>query len=164
MTRSPPSVTFPLQRSILALQLVWSGWAFGALAVAAWSLRSGSLDWRHMLAAVAVILAALAARTSQSSELADNDARLRWDGQGWHWVATESERAVRPVVHQDFQSLLLVRLQGDHAAMWMWLERSACPERWLDLRRALYAKSPAQASDSAGSYTLDQARTRASKS
>ena len=40
----------------------------------------------------------------------------------------------------DFQSLLLLRLENPaYAHLWLWAERHVLPERWLDLRRAVYA-------------------------
>jgi toxin CptA len=42
----------------------------------------------------------------------------------------------------DTQSLLLVRLdEPTQRARWLWLERRARPERWQDLRRAIYSRA-----------------------
>ena len=42
----------------------------------------------------------------------------------------------------DLQSLLLVRLaEPARARRWVWVDRQAMPERWRDLRRALYSRA-----------------------
>jgi hypothetical protein len=50
-------------------------------------------------------------------------------------------RSARASVALDLQSLLLVRLEEPaRARRWVWVDRQALPERWLDLRRALHAR------------------------
>ena len=66
-----------------------------------------------------------------------------WDGQCWRWegigyLAGVAEQQLTVVV--DFQNLLLLRLENPaHAHLWLWAERHVLPERWLDLRRAVYS-------------------------
>lgn len=70
--------------------------------------------------------------------------RLQWDGQRWRWesVVYRSGAALEPpVVVLDIQFALLLRLDNQAGAVWwLWAERSASPTRWLDLRRAVYAR------------------------
>ena len=72
-------------------------------------------------------------------------ARLRFDGQHWSLSGAASRPVVEATVALDLQSLLLVRLRGAGASQWYWVERRADPARWLDLRRALYARLPTAA-------------------
>ena len=42
-----------------------------------------------------------------------------------------------------WRQLLLVRLtQPGRASRWIWIEQRAMPERWRDLRRAVYSRAP----------------------
>ena len=44
------------------------------------------------------------------------------------------------LVAADFQHVVLLRVKNQaNASLWLWAERGAAPERWLDLRRALYS-------------------------
>jgi hypothetical protein len=69
--------------------------------------------------------------------------QLTWDGQCWRWEGTGyltgvAEQKLTVIV--DFQNLLLLRLENPaYAHLWLWAERRVRPERWLDLRRAVYA-------------------------
>lgn len=69
--------------------------------------------------------------------------QLTWDGQCWRWEETGHLTGVteqKLTVVFDFQTLLLFRLESPTCAhLWLWAERSVQPERWLDLRRAVYA-------------------------
>lgn len=106
---------------------------------------SRALDGRVFLALTAVILAgAVAYKGFRRTPV----GQLAWDGQCWRWEGTgyltgAAEQKLTVIV--DFQSLLLLRLENPaHAQLWLWAERRMLPERWLDLRRAVY--SPHKAS------------------
>ena len=98
------------------------------------------------LAGFSVLLAGLAARTSW-----DNlpSGQLAWDGAVWRWESAGYQTGLADhelSVIADFQQRLLLRLENQaRASLWLWVEQSAMPERWLDLRRAVYSphKSPA---------------------
>lgn len=75
--------------------------------------------------------------------------RLTWDGQVWTWELTQPEHRFQaslpvdsPDVLLDLQSALLLRLKAmdGGADRCVWLERGSAQPRWLDLRRALYAR------------------------
>src|SRR5690606_17362221 len=73
---------------------------------------------------------------------------LRWDGQSWTLEPDSSHAAVlaltsAPEVLVDLQSCLWVsaRLSSGRAHVWLWLDRSSQPERWMDLRRAVYSRA-----------------------
>jgi len=67
---------------------------------------------------------------------------LAWDGAGWTWEAGAAPAtAGRLRVSVDLQRVLLVQWRGDGPAHWLWLERAGAPERWADLRRAVYSRA-----------------------
>ena len=75
--------------------------------------------------------------------------QLAWDGTVWHWESPSYQTGSadhKLSVIADFQHRLLLRLENQAgASQWLWLEKKAMPERWMDLRRALY--SPHRSSD-----------------
>ena len=77
----------------------------------------------------------------------DGASTLHFDGLAWSLNGADPARSVRAgraAVALDLQSLLLVRLtEPGRARRWIWLDQSTVPERWRDLRRALYARAPA---------------------
>ncbi len=79
--------------------------------------------------------------------------QLAWDGEFWRWESLAYQAGVAGYelsVVADFQHTLLLRLQNPaRAGLWLWAERKALPERWLDLRRAVY--SPLKLADSSRS-------------
>ena len=134
---SAPSVSFPVGRSRLARRLLWGIWALGAGAFAAWCVQFSGVLWRTALMGVVLALAALAAWAA--SRLGEG-VRLHWNGMHWSCEGAACRRAAGATVHLDLQSVMLVRLSQPSApAVWLWLERSNDPQRWLDLRRALHA-------------------------
>jgi len=77
---------------------------------------------------------------------------LHWDGQYWALDGSRPVRTAQATVHLDFQSLLLLRLKVDRSITWLWLDKHTSPERWLDVRRALFA-SPTAADKTTGDST-----------
>ena len=98
------------------------------------------------LALVAVLVAGVAARTSWNNL---PGGQLAWDGEVWRWESASYQTGIAELelsVIADFQRSLLLRLENHaRASLWLWAEQSAMPDRWLDLRRAVYSphKSPA---------------------
>lgn len=97
-------------------------------------------DWRLLLAGFSVLLAGLAARITWKNL---PGGQLAWDGEVWRWESPgyqtgAGEHALSVIA--DFQQRLLLRLENQaHASLWLWVEQNAMPERWLDLRRAVYS-------------------------
>ncbi|MEO5660277.1 MAG: hypothetical protein ABIQ90_10855 [Polaromonas sp.] len=135
-----PPVVYPLGRSRYLGQLLLGLWLAGLFSVLLWWYLTRHLDWRIALAGLSALFAGLAVR---SSWLSLPSGQLAWDGEIWRWEsagyqAGVAEHAVSVIA--DFQSSLLLRLENQaHASLWLWLEQSAMPERWLDLRRAVYS-------------------------
>lgn len=98
-----------------------------------------------MATAGVAVLAAGAAAFSHWK--ATPTGQLRWDGQGWLWEGVGDQTGAASqqlLVIADFQHLLLLRLEDPvRASLWLWAERRAMPERWLDLRRAVFARQRA---------------------
>ena len=98
------------------------------------------------LAGFSILAAGIAARTSWKNM---QGGQLAWDGEVWRWESAGYQTGVAEhelSVIADFQHRLLLRLENQaRASLWLWVEQSAMPEHWLDLRRAVYSphKSPA---------------------
>ena len=140
---SAPSVNYPVGRSRKAERLLMLLWALGVGCVTLACVRSGGeVDWRQAMLAFSAIVAGAAAWTGVLRSSAA--AELRFDGQAWSITGGAAQWAARASVALDLQSLLLVRLAGPaRARRWIWLDRQAMPERWSDLRRALYSRAAA---------------------
>lgn len=123
-------------------------WGAGLLLALLWFYTTRQLDWRTLLVGAAIAVAGAAAcRGWKNSPI----GQLAWDGQCWRWESPGYRTGIAEqqlFVIADFQHLLLLRMENQaHASLWLWVERTAMPERWLDLRRAVYSphRSPASA-------------------
>ncbi|MGH8831837.1 MAG: hypothetical protein ACREXV_12200, partial [Polaromonas sp.] len=145
-THNAPPVVYPLGRSRFQGWLLLGLWLAGLLLVLLWFCVTRQSDWRMVLALVAVLGAGVAARTGWNNAPA---GQLAWDGEVWRWESSSYQTGIAEhelSVVADFQHMLLLRLENHaRARLWLWVERRALPERWLDLRRAVYSprKSPA---------------------
>jgi toxin CptA len=110
------------------------------LVVGSWLQASSLTDWRQVLAIVATGCAGLAGYYSWKNSAL---GQIAWDGQLWRWESPGYQRGVAEQtlsVLADFQHVLLLRLENKaHASLWLWVERKTAPERWMDLRRAVYS-------------------------
>jgi hypothetical protein len=109
----------------------------------------GILDWRVCLLVSGVLIAALGVWRCSRWQVATS--QLEFDGR--HWVASGRVTVVRGAAVRavlDFQSLMLVRLvrpgQPGQSGCWAWLDQRSMPERWADLRRAVYSRAPSNVS------------------
>ena len=138
-----PSVSYPVGRSRFLARLQCVLWLLGVVAVAAWFWQLGALGWRQMLAAVGV---ALAGWVAMQSWWRMPSGFLRWDGQQWFWMGSGEPCEVRIHVHLDLQRHLLLSLRSQSGVqLWCWVEQASQPQRWDDLRRAVYSPARAQA-------------------
>ena len=141
---SAPPVVYPVGRSRFQGWLLGAAWLAGALLVALWLRTAGHAGWHGPLALAAVVGAGVAAlRGWKSLPL----GQLAWDGAVWRWESLGYQAGAADYalsVVADFQHVLLLRLENQaHASLWLCAERAAFPQRWLDVRRAVY--SPRQA-------------------
>lgn len=137
---------YPVRRSrALALVLsavllvgtaVLAGWLFfGVHGVSRWPVWAGAGLW---------LIAAGGALHFWTAQFVGH---LRWDGESWMLEvlgarASSMPLAEAPEVLLDVQSHLWLHASVvGRGRIWLWLERSAGPERWLDLRRAVYSRA-----------------------
>lgn len=148
-----PPVVYPLRRSHFENWLLLSLWLAGLLLVLLWIYVTRQVNWRTVFALLAVLLAGAAAYTGAKGVPA---GQLAWTGEVWRWESVSYQTGTAEyelTVVADFQHRLLLRLQNQaHAGLWLLVERQAAPERWLDLRRAVY--SPRRAAVAAPLHDL----------
>ena len=136
-----PSVSYPVGRSRSADRLLSIVWTCGVCCVAAACYRFDSADWRVGLLALSIIGAGAAAWRSTLRRTAS--VELSFDGRHWSLAGSSGLGAAGAKAALDFQSSLLVCLtDADRSRRWVWLDRSTLPERWQDLRRAVYSRAP----------------------
>jgi toxin CptA len=135
-----PPVVYPLGRSRFQGWLLLGLWLAGLLLVSLWIYVTRQVNWRTIFGLIAVLAAGIAAYIRTKSAPA---GQLAWDGEVWRWESVSYQTGIAEYelsVVADFQHRLLLRLQNQaHARLWLWVERQAAPERWLDLRRAVYS-------------------------
>ena len=141
---SAPSVTYPVGRSRGATRILVVLWALGACCAGASCYLIDSAGWRQLLLVLSVVFSGVAAGFGLRR---DGAAVLHFDGLYWSLTGadpTRSVRAGRATVALDFQSLMLVKLaEPGRARRWIWVEQRSMPERWRDMRRAVYSRAPA---------------------
>lgn len=146
LSRRAPSVQYPLRRSRVLGALLLALLFIGAGVVAAW-VGFGARD-AVLSAAVALGLWLLAAAGAAHFWWSQTRGVLQFDGQAWTLGQTAKSfsgplaLSVAPEVLLDLQAHLWVRVAPiRHSSQWLWLERSSQPERWMDLRRAVYSRA-----------------------
>lgn len=135
-----PFVRYPVARSTvlgggLAVIAVASAMVLGA-----WALSDAAKPPLHL--GVAFLAWALGVLCAWSFWARSPVGDLVWSGQSWS-IETPAEMQSVPAleVHLDLQAFLWLRLRRcGLRPQWVWLERSRAPERWLDLRRAVYSR------------------------
>ena len=141
---SAPSVAYPLGRSRFLGALLLLAWALAALLTGVWWLNAAAQDQRPWLGLIALLLAGIIMlRGWWRSPV----GQLSWSGEYWSWESSVYQGGSivgTPQVVLDFQGAVLVQLKNRARLSWcLWAERAAAPSRWLDLRRALYARPAA---------------------
>ena len=144
-TRRAPAVLYPVRRSVaLGAALVVLLLA-GAAVLWAWLAEGAMLSWVSVCTAAGVWLVAAAGVVHFWRQ--QFVGALRWDGQGWVLEGDGPEKIFRalsapPEVLLDLQAHLWVCVSPwGHHRTWLWLERASQPERWLDMRRAVYSRA-----------------------
>ena len=131
-----PSVSYPVGRPFFAGLLAAGVWLTGVAVTVLWLHNADAPGWRQAVAAVALLVAGTWALLSW---LHSPTGELGWDGTAWIWPSESGAGGLD--VALDFQYVLLVRRPQAGCARWLWLERSRCPHRWLELRRAVYSRA-----------------------
>ena len=135
---SAPTVNYPVGRSHLQVCLLLFLGVLGVVTVFLWSWVADAMAWRQY-----VCLATLLASSGLAFQCWHQTPKgfLHWDGLVWRFTSDQDEVIGSPVVHLDFQSLMLISLQqvpGNR--LWLWPERRTDVSRWLGLRRALFSR------------------------
>lgn len=133
-------VVYPVLQSLVLGWLLLAIWAVG-LGVFALSFWGGSFSLEH--AAAALLSSVGGGLAVWWSWRTSATGLLTWDGECWHWEAlgdlrSTGEILLSVVADAQFGVLLLAEAEGRHT-QWLWVERRSQPERWMDLRRAIYA-------------------------
>lgn len=114
-------------------------WCAGLALTLFWWWTSPVAFWLMLVSATLVFAAGLLALHGW---LHAPQGRLAWDGAAWRWESLGYQTGIathRVFVVADFQSWLVLRLENHaNAVLWLWVGRSAMPERWPDLRRAVH--------------------------
>lgn len=136
-----PAVTYPVGRSRFQGQLVVIASVLGVFVGMLWFLQAAPITWRQPVFALVLTCASYMAwrqwRDSQSGS-------LRWDGQSWTWNGPGFSATGFLTIHLDLQFCLLLCFHSQRdGRIWLWPQRADRTERWLDLRRAVYASVPA---------------------
>ena len=143
---SAPPVVYPLGRSRFQAGVLGLIWLAGAVLMLAWWRTSAYGGGGLVAGLVAVVISGGFAWKSHRIAPV---GKLAWDGQEWR-IESEglpsASTAFDLVVLADFQLVVLLRLQNlAGAKLWLWLDRTAMPERWMDMRRAIYCRPSSHA-------------------
>jgi toxin CptA len=139
---SAPSVTYPVGRSRFAAGLLLLTWLLGGVAIALWGLQTQAPGWRLAAGALCWVTAgALAGAHWWRSP----SGTLTWNGADWSWSGRADAGVLE--VCLDLQRSMLVRHVASGESQWFWLERASQPQRWDDVRRAVYSRPAAGAAD-----------------
>ncbi len=145
ISRRPPAVSYPLGRSAAFAVVLVSLLVLGFCALALWSIQGAGTA--APLKCVAWILWCLAGIGALQCWRAQFCGALHWDGIHWYLLDLDPNGvswalSVPPDVFLDLQTRLWVSvLPAGRSRIWLWLERSSQPERWMDLRRAVYSRA-----------------------
>ena len=145
-SRKPPAVRYPARRSRSLAVVLWAAVLWGVSGIVAWLFSGGgAAPWWAI--SVALVFACVGAAGGGYAWRTQFSGDLYWDGAHWT-LEPQSAGTLRralaetPEVLVDLQRYLWLRARtAESRAVWIWLERSSCPERWLDLRRAVYSRA-----------------------
>ena len=139
-----PPVQYPVGRSFGVGVFVLGTQVLAALVMLLWWMQAPAPGGRHW---AGLGLVAIAGACAWWHWWRSPVGVLQWDGQQWHWRrGLESVLLEPPVVCLDLQRyvLLQVRVSGSRM-VWLHLEKASFPQRWQDLRRAVYSPAGAKA-------------------
>jgi hypothetical protein len=142
-----PFVRFPLGRSRVLGGVLLAGLVLAAAVVLTWWLSPGRAAAARVPLWVATALCLCAGGTAAHYWWQQFRGSLIWDGQAWllenqelspkSWALLGS-----PEVIVDVQAHLWLRVVlPQRQPLWLWLDKNSQPERWMDLRRAVYSRA-----------------------
>ena len=146
---SAPPVRYPLGQGSVLLWGMLFLWGAGGAGLWFWLLQGAGDSVARLSVALGVWLCAAGAVVHFWRQRLDGV--LQWDGVRWHLEAGPPGDPAHPLkgalwVRLDLQSHLWVCLdEPGGRRTWLWLERQGAPERWGDLRRAVYSRPKPEA-------------------
>jgi hypothetical protein len=146
-SRRPPAVLYPFRRSGMLGSALAMLLLVGAAGLLGWVLQGAAGAVSPTAVWVALALWLFAASSALHFWWHQRAGALHWDGQSWALQPVRPGGAIQalsgpPQVLLDLQSRLWIRVRFlDGGSAWLWLDRSLQPERWVDLRRAVYSRA-----------------------
>ena len=148
--RSAPSVSYPFGRNRVLGRVLLAVGALGACALLAWAIQGVRPGADGLLGGAAgVWLAACAA--GLHFWRGQPAGAIHWDGESWEIALADPRGGLGPFralsgvpgVFIDLQSHLWVQVlvPPGRRSLWLWVAQSSQPERWLDVRRAVYSRA-----------------------
>lgn len=146
MARQAPAVRYPVRRSPAVGGVLAAVALLAGVALLAWGLLGTAQNTVSALAGAASWLLAVAAAWHWWYRQWCGE--LHWDGQQW-WLdgrlpgSSPMPLHGAPEVQWDLQGHLWVCAEAaaGQGRTWLWLECRQQPERWPDLRRAVYSRA-----------------------
>lgn len=143
--RNPPPARYPVRRSTVLGAILLALVIMGASALVAWGLHGIRLPlWSVALAASNWLVVAFAAFQFWRHQFT---GCICWDGQAWMLEVSASAPGFwlldcSPEIFVDLQAHIFLRVSPKgRSPVWLWLERSSSPDRWMCLRRAVYSRA-----------------------
>ncbi|WPB56003.1 hypothetical protein [Xylophilus sp. GOD-11R] len=142
---SAASVAYPVLRSRREAVCLAMMWLLGAAPVVGWLAGTRTSVWAGLLVGGWTIGVGLAAMIQW---LCGRPRMLRWNGEAWSIdESVPSTITDKPLIESasisvslDLQSSMLLRLkQSGRLPAWVFVDRSAAPQRWHALRCAVTA-------------------------
>lgn len=133
---------YPVRRSTELAVFLASGAMLGLGAGVAWGFLGAGRMPLWALALAALLWLACSA-TAGMFWCRSPHGDLAWSGSHWCFEGASGAMQYGSVgVHLDLQARLWLCFQPEiGAAQWLWLEQPCAPERWSDLRRAVYSRA-----------------------
>lgn len=142
--RQAPPVHYPVRRSPLMLKVLLALSCISGIGILLWAFWGAANSLGLVVSAACFWVAAFACLHHYWRTLFIGV--LLWDGQSWALTGAISNGTPRtllasPVILVDAQRFLCLQVMlPTRKSLWLFLEFSTQPERWLDLRRALYVR------------------------
>ena len=143
-THTAPPVRYPVQRSLWLARALASCALLGGLTLLAWGWHGAGTRQHGLQLTFAVVLWSIGCMLAWRFWTSGVRSVLAWNGQEWTLEAMPHASAVAGTlaVHLDLQAHLWLRWQsGAGDVHWLWLEQRSAPERWGDMRRAVYSRA-----------------------